>query len=388
MFKINKQSKNNQARKGVLITKHGSIKTPCFMPIATKGAIKNVSVEEIEKLGAEIILANAYHLYLQPGTKILKQAGGLGTMINWNKPILTDSGGFQVFSLGSGRGDKKAKASWRENLVRVTDQGVEFKSYLDGSKQFLTPESVIEIQEDLGSDILMVLDQCLGWPNSYEESKEAMERTLVWAKRSIDNFSRRSKNGSMLFGIVQGSVYQDLRILCAQKLVELGFDGYAIGGLAVGEPREKMMEVLNYTVTLLPQEKPRYLMGVGRPEEIIEAVKKGIDLFDCVIPTREGRHGRLYLWPNDPNLIIKRILNAANSADQFYQVINITSEPFREDFSVLDPNCDCPICLRGYKRVYLHHLFKIEEGLGLRLASLHNLRFYLRLMELIRANIE
>jgi len=390
MFKIIKQSKKGQARLGKLKTAHGEIQTPFFLPIATKGAIKNVSPVEIKEIGAEIILANTYHLYLQPGYRLIKTAGGLHKFINWNGPILTDSGGFQVFSLGGGRegvgGEEGQRGGWRKNLVRVSDEGVEFKSYIDGSKHFLTPELAIEIQRIFGSDIMMILDQCLGWPCTKTEATEAMKRTLRWAERSKKyevermNYELR-KDKPLIFGIVQGSIYKDLRIKCAKELVKMDFDGYAIGGLAVGEPRQKMFQVLDYTIPLLPKDKPRYLMGVGRPEEIVEAVKRGIDMFDCVIPTREARHGRIYLYQRGLRRISTRI-----KADKFYMVINITNSSFRNDFKILDPNCDCPVCKGGYSRAYLHHLFKIGEGLGLRLASLHNLRFYLRLMELIRNN--
>jgi queuine tRNA-ribosyltransferase len=382
---------------GILETPHGKIRTPFFMPIATKGAIKNVSAGEINDLGADIILANTYHLYLQPGHELIGRASGLHKFINWPKPILTDSGGFQVFSLGEGKREgenvEEKQHNWRENLVRINDDGAEFKSYIDGSKHFLTPEKALEIQKAFGSDIAMVLDQCIGWPCTEEEAGQAVKRTLKWAGKSREYHANKTRiatriNNSqqLLFGIVQGSVYKDLRINCAKKLVAMDFDGYAVGGLAVGEPREKMYDVLDYTIPELPEDKPRYLMGVGRPEEIVEAVKKGIDMFDCVIPTREGRHGRLYVWKTQ----IAHELNAntfANKDEDFYSLINITNEPFKEDFTVLDLTCDCPACKNGYTRAYLHHLFKINEGLGLRLASLHNLRFYLRLMEKIKESI-
>lgn len=363
-------------------TIHGEIKMPFFMPIATKGAIKNISSFEMKEIGAEIILANTYHLFLQPGYKIIKKIGDLHRFINWRGPILTDSGGFQVFSLGAGKRNNEKKAGWRKNLVRVSDRGVEFKSYIDGSKHFLTPELAIEIQRAFGSDITMVLDQCIGWPCSKSEAEEAVERTLKWAERSkkyeVGSMNYELGSGKpLVFGIVQGSIYKNLRIKCVKRLVEMNFDGYAIGGLAVGEPREKMLKALDYTVPLLPEDRPRYLMGVGRPEEIVEAVKRGIDMFDCVIPTREGRHGRIYIWKNN-----------SLKGNKFYKVINITNGSFRRDFKVLDPECDCPACRGGYTRAYLHHLFKIGEGLGLRLASLHNLRFYLKLMEIIREQIK
>jgi queuine tRNA-ribosyltransferase len=403
MLKIIKKSKISKARMGIFETPHGEIRTPFFMPIATKGAIKNVSMGEIDDLGAEIILANTYHLYLQPGHGLIKRAGGLHKFINWNKPILTDSGGFQVFSLGEGKRNNpnlnnpndpnNCFHGWRENLVRVSDDGAEFKSYIDGSKHFFTPEKALEIQEAFDSDIAMVLDQCIGWPCTEEEAGHAVERTLKWAVKSHEYHANKSRiatriNNSqqLLFGIVQGSIYKDLRIQCVKELVKLDFDGYAVGGLAVGEPRQRMYEVLDYTIPELPEDQPRYLMGVGRPEEIVEAVKRGIDMFDCVIPTREGRHGRLYVR----NTRITHELNAnmfANKDDDFYSLINITNEQFKEDWGVIDPGCDCPACKNGYTRAYLHHLFKINEGLGLRLASLHNLRFYLRLMELIRESI-
>jgi len=351
-----KKSKISSARWGKLKTLHGIINTPFFMPIATKGVVKTLSNEDLKDLKAQIILSNTYHLMLKPGINLIKKAGGLHKFINWQKPILTDSGGFQVFSLAKIREIKK--------------EGVIFNSDLDGKKYFLTPEKAIKIQKDLSSDMMMVLDECPPYPCNYKYAEKSIELTWQWAKR-CKKVKKNKKQ--LLFGIVQGSIYKNLRIKSAKEITSLNFDGYAIGGLAVGEPEKKMFEVLNYTIPLLPKDKPRYLMGVGRPEQIIEAVKRGIDMFDCVIPTREARHGRLYIWRDKKDI----------SKKNFYKIINITNSKFKSDLSPINETN-----LKNYSKAYLHHLFRTKEPLAMRIATIHNLKFYLDLMSSIRQLIK
>ncbi|NQV12679.1 MAG: tRNA guanosine(34) transglycosylase Tgt [Parcubacteria group bacterium] len=355
MFTIEKKDDKTSARRGILKTAHGDIQTPFFMPIATKGAVKGVTPTELKELGAQIVLGNTYHLLLRPGTELFKQAGGLRGFMKWDKPILTDSGGYQVFSLGKMR--------------KIKPEGVEFRSHLDGQKIMLTPEDSVRAQLAFGSDIIMVLDECAPYPCEYNYAKESIELTTDWARRCKQAVG---ESKSLLFGIVQGSVYEDLRQKSAQDLVALDFAGYAVGGLAVGEPEEKKLEVLDYTVPLLPEDKPRYLMGEGRPEGILEAVKRGVDMFDCVIPTRNGRHGHLYVGLK------------LDSFDKIeYKVLRISNEKHREDFTPLDKDCDCYTC-QNFTRAYLRHLFVTEDYLGQRLATLHNIRFYMRMMERMR----
>lgn len=353
MFKILKQSKKSKARLTKLQTPHGTIVGPFFMPIATRAAVKNLDPQEIKNLGAQIILSNTYHLMLTPGVKLIKKSGGLHNFMQWPGPILTDSGGFQVFSLSRYR--------------KITEQGVHFADPKNGKKYLLTPEKSMQIQSDLGVDIAMAFDEVIGYPASKEKVKQAMERTTRWAKRCKD--SHQSKK-QLLFGIVQGGIHKDLRFQSTKDLVRLKFDGYAIGGVAVGEPRDKMKNILDWAVQGLPENKPRYLMGLGKPEEIIQAVKQGIDMFDCVIPTREARHGRLYIWKKSKPEI-------RNS--KFYQTINIANAKFAKDLSPIN-NTN----LKQYSRAYLHHLYKTNEPLALRLATLNNLNFYLTLMSEIR----
>lgn len=377
------KNKVNQQRVGSLMTRKGSIQTPFFMPIATRGAVKHILPEEVSALGAEIVLGNTYHLWLRPGSELIARAGGLHQFMDWSGPILTDSGGFQVFSLGARAGER-----FGVNGVKLSEEGVEFRDPENGNRYFLSPETSIDIQLDLGSDIIMVLDECPPYPCTREYALASLERTTRWAKRAkihfekkiIENSARYVSGRPLLFGIVQGSVYEDLRVMSAEQLVALGFDGYAIGGVAVGEPRETLPEILQWTVPYLPEEKPRYLMGLGRPEELVNAVLAGMDMFDCVIPTREGRHGRLFLWRDDP----ARASLIDHPSASFYETINIQNERFREDFSPVDPLCDCVLCTR-YTRAYLRHLFIVSEPLAGRLASLHNLRFYMRLMERLRS---
>ncbi len=369
-----KKNTDTQKRVGTLTTKSGVIKTPVFMPIATKGAVKHLLPSEVGELGAEVILGNTYHLWLRPGDELVAKAGGLHKMMDWNGSILTDSGGFQVFSLGA-----RAAERFGINGVKITEEGVEFADPTNGKKYFLSPEISIDIQLNLGSDIIMVLDECPPYPCTREYARESLERTTRWAKRAKEHFDTKMKEVDatkrpLLFGIVQGSVYEDLRQESAKQLLELDFDGYAIGGVAVGEPRETLSDVLAWTLPLLPQDKPRYLMGLGRPEEIVRAVEAGVDMFDCVIPTREGRHGRLFVYKNE----------VLDIEGEFYETLNIKNEQFTEDFSSVDSTCDCTLCTR-YTKSYLRHLFAVGEPLAGRLASVHNLRFYLRMMEKLRS---
>jgi len=351
-FRILKRGGKTGARKGLLYLPHGRVHTPCFMSCASKGAVKGITPEELENLGAEIILSNTYHLIQQPGLDLLKKAGGLHKFIGWDRPILTDSGGYQIFSLAKKR--------------KVVRSGVKF--FLKGGEEyFLTPESCIEAQFVFGSDIIMVLDECLSWPSSHEKAEKSLSLTLEWAWRAKKYFERRVKRVKkrpLLFGIIQGGVYKDLRKESVEKLLKIGFDGYAIGGLSVGEPREMEMKILAYTLSLLPEKFPCYFMGVGRPEDVREAIKLGVDMFDCVIPTREARHGRVYLKRGENKYKVARILN----------------KKFRFDFFPPGKDCACPCCQK-YSRAYLHHLFKVGDPLGARLASLHNLYFYLNLVK-------
>jgi len=362
MFKLLKTS--GSARRGVLKTAHGEVQTPFFMTIGTVGAIKGLLPEEVRQCGGEVILANTYHLHLRPGEDIVAKAGGLHKFMHWDGAILTDSGGYQVFSLSKIR---KLKAD-----------GVEFQSHLDGKKIFLTPEKAIEIQLKLGSDIMMCLDECAPYPSEKKYVEKSIELTAEWAKRCKQQFSKSEirnpklnqkseiRNQKLLFGIVQGGTYPDLRKKSAATLVKIGFDGYAVGGLAVGEPAPKMYKILDQTVPLLPKDRPRYLMGVGTPENILESVERGIDMFDCVLPTRNARHGYLFTSKG---------------------VVRIRNEQYKEDFSPLDPDCDCPVC-KNFTKAYLRHLFIANEYLSIRLNTLHNVAFYQTLMKGIRQSIE
>lgn len=335
------------------------------MPIATKGAVKNLTCEEVGALGAQIILSNTYHLHLRPGEDLIEKAGDLHEFMKWDGPILTDSGGYQVFSLAK--------------IRKIKEGGVEFQSPYDGgTKHFLTPEKAIDIQLKLGSDIIMVLDVCAPYPCSKGEALDALATTTDWAKRSRDYFDEKMKDvpeeeRPLLFGIIQGSVYDDYRARSAKEILEIGFDGYAIGGLAVGEPGKEMFKVLDKVLPLLPEDRPRYLMGVGKPEQMLEAGKKGIDMFDCVLPTRNARHGYLFT-----GLDLEEDLS-----DVRYKVVRINNEKYKEDFGSLDKTCQCPTCQK-YTRAYLRHLYMSEEPLFMRLATIHNLWFYLDLMKRMR----
>lgn len=372
-YKILKKSNKHAGRLGQLKTPHGILKTPFFMPIATKGTVKSLTTEDLRQLNASIVLSNTYHLMLRPGEKLIKKAGGLHKFMQWPGPILTDSGGFQVFSLS--------------HIRKLTKDGVEFRSHIDGRKIFMRPEDSIQIQLDLGSDIVMVLDECVELPAERQYLEKSVDLTSVWAKRCRSYFDYKTKkmtNNSkpLLFGIVQGGLEKDLRQKSAIELQEIGFDGYAIGGLSVGETEKQMYDTLDVLFEKLPDNKPRYLMGVGKPENIINAVKRGVDMFDCVIPTREARHGRLYLWKK--NKISEKIF--WNKPKAIYQTINIKAEKFREDFSPINKYSAFPV-LRNYTKAYLRHLFASQEPLAIRLATLNNLEFYLSLMEKIRNDI-
>ena len=373
MYKLIKKSKISNARLGVLNTAHGKIRTPFFMPVATQGAVKRVSTAEMRKLGAQMLLANTYHLMLKPGESIVKKAGGLHKFMNWDKPILTDSGGFQVFSLSG------AKKKSGESLVKLARNGVKFKSYIDGREYYLTPEKALRIQSDLGVDIAVCLDQCAALPASRDQLAKAVELTSYWAEktktchmRDVNKFA-----ATLLFAVIQGGLDKELRLKSLCDLISIGFDGYNIGGLSVGETPAEMLKVLDYLVSKMPADKPRYLMGVGYPENIAAAVKRGVDMFDCVIPTREGRHGRLF---RSKNLEV-RIKN-----NNFYETININNANYARDFRAINNHSKLPE-LRKYSLAYLHYLFKINEPLGQRLASLNNIEFYLDLMADIRYSI-
>ncbi len=337
-----------------MLTDHGEIPTPVFMPVGTQGTVKAVGPRDLDELGARIILGNTYHLYLRPGTPIIERAGGLHRFISWNRPILTDSGGYQVFSLA--------------DLRSVEDHGVTFKSHIDGSTHTLTPESVIDVQRSLGSDIMMVLDECPRHPSTEEEAAASNALTVRWAARSRDQAERTAPRygaGQSVFGIVQGSVYPRVREASARSLMELGFDGYAIGGLSVGEPADAMYAMTEVCTGILPPEKPRYLMGVGTPENILEAIARGVDMFDCVLPTRNGRNALFFTSRGK---------------------VNIRNAGFATDFSPVDGSCECYTC-RNFTRAYLRHLFKAGEILGLQLATVHNLAFYLKLVREAREAI-
>jgi len=343
--------KNSGARRGVIHTPHGDIQTPIFMPVGTQATVKSMTPEELkEEVKASIILSNTYHLYLRPGSKIVKEAGGLHNFMKWDRPILTDSGGFQVFSLGE--------------LRTISEEGVTFKSHLDGSKKFLSPEKAMEVENSLGSDIMMAFDECCPYPSTYEYTRKSMERTTRWAIRCKEAHKRPEDQG--LFGIIQGGFYKDLRKKSTEDLIKLDLPGYAIGGISVGEPKEEFLDILRYTAPLMPKDKPRYLMGVGTPDYLIEAAVAGIDMCDCVLPTRIARHGTALT--SSGKLVVR---NAA----------------CEKDFTPLDPECDCYAC-RNYTRAYIHHLVRTNEILGIRLLSTHNIKFLTNLMDRVRIEIE
>ncbi len=342
--------KQNKTRLGKLHTKHGIVNTPAFMPVGTCGTVKAMMPESVAETGAEILLGNTYHLMLRPGADLVEKMGGLHKFMNWPKPILTDSGGFQVMSL--------------KGLRKITEEGVSFKSHVDGRQHFLSPEESMRIQHKLDSNITMCFDECTPFPATYDEAKKSMQRSMRWAKRSKEAFVDRDGYG--IFGIQQGSVFEDLRQESADELKKIGFDGYAIGGLAVGEGQDKMFEVLDYAPTMLPEDRPRYLMGVGKPDDIVGAVLRGVDMFDCVMPTRSGRTAQAFTE---------------------YGPINIRNARHKEDYRPIEEACDCPLC-KNYTRAYIHHLQKCNEILAVMLLSWHNIRYYERLMQGIRKSLE
>ncbi len=355
-FELTGQNPAGKARTGKITTDHGIINTPIFMPVGTQGTVKAVTEENLKNdIGAEIILSNTYHLYLRPGMEIIENGGGLHRFMNWDRPVLTDSGGFQIYSLS--------------DLRKMKKEGVEFRSHLDGSSHYFTPEKVINIQRQIGSDIMMVLDECTPWPCEYDYAVKSTELTSRWAilnREAFDSSAPLYGFNQNLFGIIQGSVYKDLREKSAKELLKLDFDGYAIGGLAVGEPAEVMYEIVDFTTDYIPANKPRYLMGVGRPENILEAISRGVDMFDCVMPTRNARNAYLFTSQG---------------------IVTIRNARYKNDYSPLDPECGCYTC-RNYSRAYLRHLFVANEILGLQLATIHNLRFYLDLVRESRRKIE
>ena len=346
-FKLHKTDGN--ARRGELSFPRGKVQTPAFMPVGTYGTVKGMLPRDISEIGAEIILGNTFHLMLRPGTEVVKQHGDLHDFINWQGPILTDSGGFQVFSLGAMR--------------KITEEGVTFKSPIDGSAVYIDPEKSMQVQRDLGSDVVMIFDECTPYPATEQEADDSMQLSLRWAKRSKD---AHGDNPSALFGIVQGGMYEQLRDQSLAGLVEIDFDGYAIGGLSVGEPKEDMIRILDHLASTMPSDKPRYLMGVGKPADLVEGVRRGIDMFDCVMPTRNARNGHLFTSQG---------------------VVKIRNAKYRNDTSPLDGECDCYTC-QNFSRGYLHHLEKCGEMLGAQLNTIHNLRYYQRLMQDLRNAIE
>lgn len=340
---------DGKARRGRLQTTHQTVETPVFMPVGTQATVKTLTPEDLQEMGVQIILSNTYHLYLRPGAELIERAGGLHRFMNWPGSILTDSGGFQVFSLSK--------------LRQISDEGVYFNSHIDGSRHFLTPEKVMEIEISLGADIAMCFDECPPYPCTYQEASRAVERTSQWARRCQ---AAHHQEGQALFGIVQGSVFPELRRQSARELVNLNFPGYAIGGVSVGEPKEEMYRAVEITAPLLPDDKPRYLMGVGEPEDLLEGVARGIDMFDCVLPTRLARHGTAYTHQGK---------------------ITLRNATYAEDFSPVDEECPCYVC-QNYSRAYIRHLIKAGEILALRLLSYHNVYFLAKLMENIRSAIE
>lgn len=344
-FTVVKKDPASGARLGCLMTAHGEVETPAFMPVGTQGSVKAMTPKDLEEIGCRMILGNTYHLYLRPGVEVIQQLGGLHRFMGWTGPILTDSGGYQVFSLGA--------------IRKISEEGVRFQSHLDGSSHLLTPEKVVEIQEGLGSDVAMVLDECIPHPATREYVRSSTERTIRWAERSL---KARRRPDQMLFAIVQGGMYEDLRADCARDLIRHDFDGFAVGGLGVGEGEEALHAVGSFTVGLLPEDRPRYLMGVGRPEDIVAAVRAGFDLFDCVLPTRNARNGTLFTSQGK---------------------LNIKRAEYSADPRPVDESCDC-YCCRHFSRAYLRHLYMAGEILAAQLHSLHNLYFYQRLMERCR----
>ena len=348
-LEIKHVDKETGARYGILHTPHGDCEVPMFMPVGTLATVKTLSPEELKEMGAGTILGNTYHLSIRPGADVVAKAGGLHKFMNWDGPILTDSGGFQVFSLAENR--------------KITEDGVEFKNHLNGDRLFFSPEVSIDIQEKLGSDIAMSFDECIPWPADYDYVKKSTERTLRWAKRGLEAHKREDQ---ALFGIVQGGDYEDLRKMCAEELVKMDFPGYSIGGTSIGEPKDKFFEMVEYAIKYLPEDKPRYVMGIGSIDYVLGSIMRGVDMFDCVLPTRLARHGALMTS---------------------HGRVNIKNEKYKEDFSKLDDNCDC-YCCKFYTKAYLRHLYVCDETFGKRLMSIHNVRFLIKLVEEARVAIQ
>ncbi|USE83723.1 tRNA guanosine(34) transglycosylase Tgt [Acinetobacter tibetensis] len=347
-MKFEKLAQSGRARRGRLTLEHGVVETPVFMPVGTYGTVKGMLPRDIEDIQAQIILGNTFHLYLRPGLDVIEAHGGLHKFMKWDKPILTDSGGFQVFSLGAMR--------------KIKEEGVTFRSPIDGSKVFLSPEVSMEIQKTLNSDIVMIFDECTPYPATHEEAQKSLQLSLRWAKRCKTHHHDELNNSNALFGIIQGGMYEDLREESLTGLLDIGFDGYAIGGLSVGEPKEEMIKVLDYLPNKMPADKPRYLMGVGKPEDIVEGIRRGVDMFDCVMPTRNARNGHYFVTDG---------------------LVRIRNSKYRHDQQPLDPHCDCYTCT-NFTRAYLFHLEKCGEMLGSMLGTIHNLRYYQRFTQDIR----
>jgi len=347
-FNIISESPNTRARTGIIETVHGTIQTPVFMPVGTLGTVKSLSPEELLEAGSQIILGNTYHLYLRPGCEVIRLFSGLHRFMNWNLPILTDSGGFQVFSLAK--------------ISKVREEGWDFQSHIDGSRHLLSPEKAMEIQLCLDSDIIMCLDQCIQYPAERDEAEKALELTARWAKRCKSAWEEHHQGRNALFGIVQGGMFKDLRSRSAELLIEIGFDGYAVGGLSVGEPKELMYDIAEFTLPQLPNDKPKYIMGVGTPQDLVELVYRGADMFDCVMPTRNARNGQLFTQ---------------------YGTLNITNSQFKDDTNPIDADCSCYTC-RNYSKAYLRHLYMARELLSYRLNSIHNIHYFTHLMGQIR----
>ena len=351
-MKFEKLGQSGRARRGRLTLEHGVVETPVFMPVGTYGTVKGMLPRDIEGIKAQIILGNTFHLYLRPGLQVIEEHGGLHGFMKWDKPILTDSGGFQVFSLGAMR--------------KIKEEGVTFRSPIDGSKVFISPEISMEIQKTLNSDIVMIFDECTPYPATHEEAQKSLQLSLRWAKRCKDHHHDVLENKNALFGIIQGGMYEDLRDESLKGLLEIDFDGYAIGGLSVGEPKEEMIKVLDYLPAKMPEDKPRYLMGVGKPEDIVEGIRRGVDMFDCVMPSRNARNGHYFVTDG---------------------LVRIRNAKYRHDQSPLDPHCDCYTC-QNFTRAYLFHLEKCGEMLGSMLGTIHNLRYYQRFTEDIRSALD
>jgi len=371
--------KNNNRRIGVLETRNGVIQTPFFMPDATRASVRGIANEQLDQIGIEAMVVNTYHIYLRPGVDVTCQAGGVHKFMKWEKPLLSDSGGYQVYSL----------IHQKPDMGRITEKGAEFRSVLDGSKHLLTPEKAIQIQFDLGVDMMVCLDDPRPNNASYEDIEAAVDRTIRWATRCKSEYEKQvqkrtlsEKEKPLLFGVVQGGEHRELRKRCADGLIEIGFDGYGFGARHISADGNFLDDIMRYTASILPKKKPRFALGVGTPQDIVKCYEYGWDMFDCVIPTREGRHGRLFLW-NKNNILSESKQLKVNSGEKFYTTMNITNGKYKDDFLPIDESCDCYAC-KNHARAYIHHLFRSQEALGPQLATIHNLYFYMRLMEKLR----